>query len=97
MRRRRRLIRPDSMSQFSRAECGFITGFVFIHDPGKYVAHHIGSATYGTYSLALKEGRCPRRSSPLATPANTCGTCASIQATGQDLEYLTPQVAASFE
>jgi hypothetical protein len=71
--------------------CGQITGFAFSFTIPGYVAHHIGSATYGTfYGLKPPAGAVASKIVALATPANTCGTWnISFQATGQDLEYLT--------
>ena len=78
-----------------KGSCGFITGFVFSYTIPEYVAHHIGSATYGTYFALKPPGTVASKIVAVATPANTCGTWnINFQATGQDLEYLdTNQVA----
>src|SRR5882672_9122642 len=78
-----------------KGSCGFVTGFVFSYTIPEYVAHHIGSATYGTYFALKPPGTVSSKIVALATPANICGTWnINFQATGQDLEYLdTNQVA----
>jgi hypothetical protein len=78
-----------------KGSCGLITGFVFSYTIPEYVAHHIGSQTYGTYFALKPPGTVSSKIVALATPANTCGTWQiNFQATGQDLEYLdTNQVA----
>lgn len=70
--------------------CSQITGFAFSYTIPGYVAHHIGSQTYGTYFALKPPGTVASKIVALATPANTCGTWQiNFQATGQDLEYLT--------
>jgi hypothetical protein len=78
-----------------KGSCGLITGFVFSYTIPGYVAHHIGSSTYGTYFALKPPGTVSSKIVALATPPNTCGTWqVNFQATGQDLEYLnTNQVA----
>ena len=78
-----------------KGQCSQITGLVFSYTIPGYVAHHIGSATYGTYFALKPPGTVSSKIVALATPANTCGTWSiNFQATGQDLEYLdTNQVA----
>src|SRR6266481_3837546 len=72
-----------------KGQCSQITGFVFSYTIPGYVAHHIGSATYGTYFALKPPGTVSSKIVALATPANTCGTWnITFQATGQDLEYL---------
>jgi hypothetical protein len=75
--------------------CQQATGFVFSYTIPGYVAHHIGSQTYGTYFALKSPGTVSSKIVALATPPNTCGTWQiNFQATGQDLEYLdTNQVA----
>ena len=83
-----------SVSLF-KGSCGSITGFVFSYTIPEYVAHHVGSATYGTYFALKPPGTVSSKIVALATPPNICGTWQiNFQATGQDLEYLdTNQVA----
>jgi len=78
-----------------KGSCGFVTGFVFSYTIPEYVAHHIGSATYGTYFALKPPGTVSSKIVAVVTPANTCGTWnINFQATGQDLEYLdTNQIA----
>ncbi len=78
-----------------KGSCGFITGFVFSYTIPGYVAHHIGSATYGTYFALKPPGTVASKIVTATNPANACGTWnINFQATGQDLEYLdTNQVA----
>jgi len=78
-----------------KGQCSQITGFVFSYTIPGYVAHHIGSATYGTYFALKPPGTVSSKIVAVATPVNTCGTWSiNFQATGQDLEYLdTNQVA----
>ena len=78
-----------------KGQCSQITGFVFSYTIPGYVAHHIGSATYGTYFALKPPGTVSSKIVAVATPPNTCGTWnINFQATGQDLEYLdTNQVA----
>ena len=75
--------------------CNQATGFVFSYKIPAYVAHHIGSQTYGTYFAPKPPGTVSSKIVALTTPPNTCGTWQiNFQATGQDLEYLdTNQVA----
>jgi hypothetical protein len=77
--------------------CGLVVGFVFSYSIPGYVAHHIGSATYGTYFAPKPPGAVASKIVALATPANTCGTWnINFQATGQDLEYLNTNQIALF-
>ena len=78
-----------------KGSCVSITGFVFSYTIPEYVAHHIGSATYGTYFALKPPGTVSSKIVAVTTPPNTCGTWnINFQATGQDLEYLdTNQVA----
>jgi hypothetical protein len=72
-----------------KGSCSSITGVVFSYTIPGYVAHHIGSSTYGTYFALKPPGTVSSKIVALATPANTCGTWnINFQATGQDLEYL---------
>lgn len=69
--------------------CVLRSGLAFSYTIPGYVAHHIGSATYGTYFALKPPGTVASKIVALATPANTCGTWQiNFQATGQDLEYL---------
>ena len=70
-------------------------GLAFSYTIPEYVAHHIGSATYGTYFALKPPGTVSSKIVAVTTPPNTCGTWnINFQATGQDLEYLnTNQVA----
>ena len=78
-----------------KGSCVSITGFVFSYTIPEYVAHHIGSATYGTYFALKPPGTVSSKIVAVTTPPNTCGTWnINFRATGQDLEYLdTNQVA----
>ena len=75
--------------------CNQATGFVFSYTIPAYVAHRIGSQTYGTYFALKPPGTVASKIVAVTTPPNTCGTWQiNFQATGQDLEYLdTNQVA----
>jgi len=58
MRRwRRRLHREWIQCHDFKGSCGTQVPCVFYTDPG-YVAHHIGSATYGTYFALNRRARC---------------------------------------
>ena len=78
-----------------KGACNLATGFVFSYTIPAYVAHHIGSQTYGTYFALKPPGTVSSKIVALTTPPSTCGTWQiNFQATGQDLEYLdTNQVA----
>ena len=72
-----------------KGTCLSITGFVFSYTIPEYVAHHIGSQTYGTYFALKPPGTVSSKIVAVTTPPNTCGTWQiNFQATGQDLEYL---------
>jgi hypothetical protein len=72
-----------------KGSCGTQVGLAFSYTIPGYVAHHIGSATYGTYFALKPPGTVASKIVALATPANTCGTWnINFQSTGQDLEYL---------
>jgi hypothetical protein len=81
-----------------KGQCSQITGFVFSYTIPGYVAHHIGSATYGTYFALKPPGTVSSKIVALATPANTCGTWSiNLQATGLNLSSITdPQHVALF-
>ena len=78
-----------------KGTCESMIGLAFSYTIPGYVAHHIGSQTYGTYFALKPPGTVSSKIVALATPPNTCGTWQiNFQATGQDLEYLdTNQVA----
>ena len=78
-----------------KGTCVSQIGLAFSYTIPEYVAHHIGSQTYGTYFALKPPGTVSSKIVALATPPNTCGTWQiNFQATGQDLEYLdTNQVA----
>jgi len=78
-----------------KGSCISQVGLAFSYTIPGYVAHHIGSQTYGTYFALKPPGTVASKIVALATPPNTCGTWQiNFQATGQDLEYLdTNQIA----
>jgi len=56
VKRRRRLYRDRIQRHTFKASVRKSPACLFLHDPW-YVAHHIGSATYGTYfALKLRDG-----------------------------------------
>src|SRR4029077_2171058 len=72
-----------------KGSCGSITGFVFSYTIPGYVAHHIGSLTYGTYFALKSPVTVSSKIVAVTTPPNTCGTWnINFQATEQDLGYL---------
>jgi hypothetical protein len=78
-----------------KGSCGSQIGLAFSYTIPGYVAHHIGSQTYGTYFALKPPGTVASKIVALATPANTCGTWSiNFQATGQDLEYLDSNQAS---
>src|SRR5712671_7697251 len=57
-----------------KGQCSQITGFVFSYTIPGYVAHHIGSATYGTYFALKPPGTVASKIVTATNPANACGT-----------------------